>query len=104
MYNNVIKLISEISHIDEYGDSQVIETERIVFVDVRSIGMNEFYQSQALGLRPEIKFVMADYLDYQNEKKIKYAPLNSEEEIYSVIRTYRDDNTLELVCRRGINV
>lgn len=102
MYDCVIKLISESKTIDEYGDFNVTETERVVFAEMRSIGQSEFYQAEAVGLKPEIKFILPDFLEYQNEKLIKFTPYGGEEEEYTVLRTYRANNTLELVCKRGI--
>lgn len=104
MYDNVIKLVAESKEQNEYGDTISTETEKIVFADLRSIGQSEFYQAQAVGLKPEIKFVLADYLDYSNEKKLKYKAFNEEEEQeYSIIRTYRSNNQIELVCKRGVD-
>ena len=102
MYNDIIKLISETDTVDEYGDTVTTETERTVFAQVKSIGQNEFYQAQAVGLKPEIKFVIADFADYQNEKKLKYKPYGGDEEYYTVLRTYRTKYNLEIVCKRGI--
>lgn len=104
MYNEVIKLVSTTNEVNEYGDLIATENERVVFALLKSIGQSEFYQAQALGLKPEIKFVIADYLDYKNEKTIKYQAINEDmEHEYSVIRTYRKDNTLEIVCKRGVD-
>lgn len=103
MYNEIIKLISEVKSVDEYGDMVVVQTERVVFAQLKSIGQSEFYQAQAVGLKPEIKFVLADYLDYQNEKILKYADISGIEEEYEVLRTYRQNNTLELICKRGVD-
>lgn len=104
MFNLVIKLISEDKKVDEYGDTEVTESERLVFAELRSIGQSEFYQAQATGLKPEIKFVLPDYLEYRNEKKIRYKDFNEEEEQdYTVLRTYRNNNQLELVCKRGVD-
>ena len=100
--NQVIKLVKEIKTSDEYGNMVPVRTERTVFAELKSIGQSEFYQAQALGLKPEIKFVISDYLDYENEQIVKFADYNSDEEEYSVIRTYRNNNQLELVCKRGI--
>lgn len=104
MYNETIKLVAETKTVDEYGDTIIVETEKRVFARLMSVGQSEFYQAQALGLKPEIKFVLADYLDYNDEKVIKYKAFNQdEEEVYTVIRTYRKDNTLEIVCKRGVD-
>lgn len=102
MYDSVITLMKETNTVDSYGDTTQTFTERQVFAEVKSIGQSEFYQAEAVGLKPEIKFVIADFADYQDEKKLKYTPFGGVEEIYSVIRTYRNKINLEIVCARGI--
>ena len=102
MFDNIITLIAETYTVDEYGDTVATQTERTIFAEVKSIGQNEFYQAQAVGLKPEIKFVIADFLDYNGEKLLKYAPYGGTEEIYTVLRTYRTRYNLEIVCKRGI--
>ena len=105
MYNSVIKLISESRVVDEYGDLQLEEEkERSVFAELKSIGQSEFYQAQALGLKPEIKFILPDHLEYKGEKRLKFQDFGeTEEQEYTVLRTFRNNNTLELVCKRGID-
>jgi len=104
MYDQQIKLITSIKKIDEYGNQEVAQIERTVFAELKSIGQNEYYQARAQGLKPELKFKLPDYLEYQNEEHIKYQGFGeSEERIYNVIRTYRDGNELELVCKRGVD-
>lgn len=102
MFDSIIKLISEADSVDDYGDTVTIYTERTIFAEVKSIGQSEFYQAQAVGLKPEIKFVIADFADYQNEKLLRYTSFGGEEETYTVLRTYRTNNRLEIVCKRGI--
>ena len=104
MYNQIIKLVSETSKIDEYGDKLEDRTERVTFAELKSIGQSEFYQAHSVGLKPELKFVLPDYLEYQGEKILKYKDLNeTEEQEYSIIRTYRNGNELEVVCKRGVD-
>lgn len=103
MYNEVITLIAESVTVDEYGDKSIIRSERSVFAKLQSIGQSEFYQAMALGLKPEIKFILPDFLEYNNEKLLKYHPFNGNEEEYTVIRTYRSGNELELICKRGVD-
>ena len=102
MFDSVITLMKETNTVDSYGDTVQTFTERNVFAEVKSIGEREFYQAQATGLKPEIKFVIADFVDYQDEKVLKYTPFGGTEQIYSVIRTYRNKINLEIVCARGI--
>lgn len=96
-YNDVLKLIKETVSVDSFGDRIITRTERTVFCDVRSITQSEFYSAQAVGFRPEIKFVLSDYFEYEQEAFIEYNG-----EVYSVIRTYRNNNELEIICRKGI--
>lgn len=93
MYNDVITLVSYTETIDRYGLTTRTETTKTVFAEVKSIGQSEFYQAMAQGLKPEIKFVIADYYDYNNEKEIVW---NTKR--YNVLRTYRQNNTLEIVA------
>lgn len=104
MYNDIIELVSETKTVDEYGDTIEETTARTVFAGLRSIGQSEFYQAQAVGLKPEIKFVLPDFLEYHGEKIIRYKAFNeTEAEEFTVLRTYRNNNELEIVCKRGID-
>ena len=77
--------------------SFVTETSsRDVLCGLRSIGLTEFYQAQATNYRPELKFVLADHLDYQGETYIRYNG-----NLYVVVRTYRTGQELEIVVGRA---
>ena len=102
MFDEVITLIHYTETTDYYGDPFKVTTERQLFAEVKSISQTEFYQAQGLGLKPEIKFIIADFFDYKGEMKIKYTPFGGTEEIYTILRTYRTNNRLEIVCKRGI--
>lgn len=104
MNNEVITLVAETQGVDEYGDITTQESERKVFARLESITQSEFYQASAVGIKPELKFVLSDYLDYQNEEILRYQSFNSNtEETFKIIRTYRKGNSLELVCKRGVD-
>lgn len=103
MCNEVIFLCGVTNSVNEYGDLVPVRTERPVFAEVKSITRAEFYQAEAVGMKPEIKFVLADYLDYQKEDLIKYTDVWGDTAIYKVIRTYKtDNNELEIVAKKGI--
>jgi len=91
MYNEVIYLRSYTETTDEYGITNRTVNDREVFAQLRSIGQSEFYQAQADGLKPTLKFVLADYLDYQDEKEVVH-----DGKTYNVLRTYRDHNKIEI--------
>lgn len=69
---------------------------RDVFCAVRSIGMKEFYQANATDFHPEIKFVLADYLDYNGETLAIH-----DGQLYRILRTYRTGTELELTAEKA---
>lgn len=71
-------------------------SEREVFCGIRSIGMKEFYQASTTDFHPEVKFILADYLDYNDEELVRY-----EGQVYKVLRTYRTGHELELTVERA---
>lgn len=101
MYDEVIYFCSyeDRGNTDEFGDP--VQTEVIsepVFARLKSIGQSEFYQAQTSGDKPEIKFVISDYLDYGGQQFVIHNDTR-----YKVLRTYRkDDNELEITCYGGV--
>lgn len=87
--NEVLTLIKRNPGTDEI-------TKREVFCSLRSVGMREFYQAHAVDIHPEAVFVLADYLDYDDET---LADHNGKR--YRIIRTYRTGQELELVVVRA---
>lgn len=105
MYNEVITLRTMVKVKNAYGDILEAPVDREVYARLQSIGQSEFYQAAASGFKPEVKFILADFLDYENEKYVLYQAYGTDEpETYSVIRTYRSGNQLELTCARGVDV
>lgn len=96
--NDILTLIQQTQTVDEYGDTATQETTRDVFCKVGSIGQKEFYQAQAVGLQPEVKFILADYLDYDGETTVEHNGTR-----YRVLRTYRAGQELELTAYREVN-
>lgn len=93
-----IYLLSISNSTDDAGDTTQADTSRKVFVNVSSIGMNEFYQAHNLGFKPELKVYIRDF-EYKGESKIKY-----KNEEYRVIKTYdRQDGVIELTCSKGVD-
>ena len=99
MYDEVIYLLSTQSKTNEVGDQIEAIEKSIRFAQIKSIGQSEFYQAQAQGLKPEIKFVLADYLDYNNQEEVVHNNFR-----YKVLRTFRTGNEIEIVCYGGIRL
>lgn len=54
---------------DPYGDPAMeLKLSDAVFAELKSIGQSEFYQAQTAGQKPEIKFKLTDYMDYQGQR------------------------------------
>lgn len=98
MRTDIIRLISLTRSVDNAGDPVVTETSREAFATPMSVGMKEFYQAAATGLKPELRFVLADYLDYNNEQIVEHEGVR-----YRVLRTYRTGHELELTVYREVN-
>ena len=79
-----------------YEGATRVETKREVFCGFRSIGMAEFYSANSTDYRPELKLVLADYLDYDGETLADYNGVR-----YRILRTYRAGQELELTLQRA---
>lgn len=101
MYNNVAYLIEKVhtGTYDKYGDEILENRLTEVFCNILSIGTNEFYQAQTVGVKPEIKISIADYLDYNGQQEVLLDDYK-----YKVLRTYRSlgSNILEITLYGGV--
>lgn len=99
MWCNICNLgiLSKVTN--DIGD--VIETivyTNEVYCNEKSIKASEFYQAQAVGMKPELTIELM-LADYNKEKYIKY-----EGEEYTVLRTYKTcSERIELTLVRGVN-
>ncbi|PHV69775.1 hypothetical protein CS063_13740 [Sporanaerobium hydrogeniformans] len=89
-----ITLITTIESDGPFGE-KTIESEPI-YAEIRSIGMQEFYQAKGQDIKVDIKLVLYAN-EYQNQDKLKY-----NNETYRIVRTYRTGlDKIELVCARA---
>lgn len=94
---DVITLVAEDP--EAHGVFEEYDAEsRDVFAEIRSVGYNEYYAARSAGIEPTIVFVLADYLEYDNEKIVLF-----DGEQYRVVRTYTNGQTIELTCERATN-
>ena len=78
-----------------------VETSRMVYCTVRSVGQQEFYRAAENRLHPTIVFVLQDAIEYNGEKIVLWTPRGGTQERYRVLRTYQDGAALELVCEEA---
>lgn len=94
-----ITLIKETDSRNEYGDLTKVVTQRTVYAGEYSVGMNEVYQGMAVGYKPEVKFRLENWLDYQGEERVQYVPFGTTNPVnLRVLRTYNAGDALELTC------
>lgn len=71
-------------------------TERMVYVTVRSVGMQETYLAMAHDRNPEVVFELAMEEEYQGEKTCRWNG-----KIYDVIRSATHGEKLRLTAERS---
>lgn len=99
-----LDLIKQSKAPNQYGDLIVTETRRTVMADEYSVGMAETYQAMAVGYKPETKFLLTNWLDYNAEEVVEYVPFGRSDPVrLSVLRTFRKGDALELTCYRGVD-
>ncbi len=99
MYSELITFLGKIETVNVAGQGRrKKQSKRQVLAKLLNVGTVEFYQAQASGHKPEIKFELADYLDYQNEKEFIFNDIK-----YEVLRTYRKGRQLEVTGYGGVN-
>ena len=92
----IITLIAQTFSIDQYGNEVVTTQDTDVFAEVDSVSQSEFFAAQDTELKPEYKFTVF-FGNYNGQSLIEY-----EGETYSVYRTYRTGDNLELYVERKI--
>ncbi len=93
----LLYLMSEVSSKNEFDEPIKTYTKRKVIGREKSISQTEFYQAQAVGFKPEIKFSVHAF-EYKGEKKLAY-----KNEVYGIKRTYEDSGDVELTCSKEVN-
>lgn len=100
-----IYLISVEKRVNRFGDWEEHETRRQVYAEEMSVGQNEYYQAFAVGLKPEVKFILENFMDYKDEKLVEYVPFMgdpSKPVRLTVLRTYNAGDQIELTCYKGV--
>ena len=70
--------------------------ERKAYAVMRSVGMRETYEAMGHGISPERVFDLAAPEEYRDEKFVRW-----NREIYRVVRTYVNGDTLSITVERG---
>lgn len=97
-FDDVLELIDTMTEQNETGDNIPIKKYKEIFGKRKSIKQSEFYQAQASGFKPEIKFEINSF-EYEDEAQARY---NNKE--YKIIRTYEVSvDKLEIILEGVVN-
>ena len=95
---DIITLVTQTITTDKYGNEVATEKQKNVYCEVDSISQTEFYAAANTELNPEYRFTIF-FDDYEGEEIVIYGGKR-----YSVYRTYRTGDNLELYAERKIGV
>lgn len=99
MYSEIITLLKVTETVDDYGDMVKTKIPKEVFARLDRVYLTEAIQGQAQGFKPEHRFTLSDYYDYDGEQEVIY-----DGKLYSVLSTMRKGIEVELVVYGGVNV
>ena len=95
MKSTVVTLVKEFPIARGVG-TEPTETRREVYCTLKSIGMQEAYQAMGVGLKPELKVILAHDFEYEGEP---VAELFGER--FKILRTYiTEKDGIELTLQR----
>lgn len=100
--DDVIRFLKPTYQYDEYGNEIPDVKERPVLCRVNSVGRNEFYAAAQNNLRPSFVFVLSHYMDYEGETELMYTDWTGKDKRYTITRTYRNGDELELTAEERI--
>jgi len=95
-HNDILKLIKTDTTYDELGNPIKTKTPRTVFVNKMSVGLKEFYEASAKGMKPEQQFALHAF-EYDGEKLVEYKGVT-----YKVTRVSEKGERVQIVCERVI--
>lgn len=88
---DVLTLIHTDNTVNAQGDVIQTETPRVVFCEVKSVGLKRKLQAMSAGLKLAYKFVLTCYADYNGEEIVEF---NGKR--YNVIDTYVNGDGIEI--------
>ena len=90
-FKSVGYLMKETTTFDKKNKPKKSYNEILFYCTEKSIGQSEFYQSAAVGFKPEIK-LETRLIDLKDITHVKYNDI-----IYKLLRTYKKEDMIELI-------
>lgn len=93
LWRDIGYLCQEVEKLDSLRKPYKVYEKHEVFLNVKGVKRNEFYQASAQGYRPELCVEIRD-VDFVKETHLEY-----DGTMYRILRTYPTKNEcLELIC------
>lgn len=93
-FKDIGYLCKEVKTIDELHRPKVSYNEIMVYCNKKEVGINEYYQAQSVGFKPEIK-IEVRYIDDLNEQGITHFRFNGK--LYKILRAKSKEDSTEIV-------
>ena len=96
MFKDVGYTCKEIRTLDKDNRPKITYKENLVYCNIKSIGLMEFYQAQSVGLKPELK-IEVKLVDLDGVTHFKY-----NNKLYKILRINKKEDIAELVITSTI--
>lgn len=90
-FKDVGYLCKEISTVDKNKRPKISYDEKIVYCNIKSIGLTEFYQAQSVGLKPEVK-IECKLVNLEGITHFKY-----DNRLYKILRINKKEDLTEII-------
>ncbi len=90
-FKDVGYLCKEKRTLDKHRRPKISYDEELIYCNVKSISLTEFYQAQSVGLKPEIK-IEARLIDITDATHFRY-----NNKLYKILRTNKKEDSIELI-------
>ena len=90
-FKNYGYLLKKITTVDSMNRPRYSYEKTLFYCNEKSVGQTEFYQSAAVGFKPEIK-LETKLVDLTDVSHIEY---NSKQ--YKILRTFKKEDLLEII-------
>lgn len=90
-FKDVGYLCKEKTILDKHRRPKPSYEEEMIYCNIKSVGLMEFYQAQSVGLKPELK-IEARLIDLDGATHFKY-----NDKLYKILRINQKEDIVELV-------
>ena len=95
-FKEIAYLMNETITLNSKNRPKTTYTPTLIYVNEKSIGQSEFYQSAAVGLKPTIK-LETKLVNLDGITHVKY-----HDTLYKILRTYQVEDNIEITLTQTI--